>query len=201
MDAVESRKRKTELQRKRREDLRAKGENPYSYKRLSEEEKSINKEIRKQKQREWLETEEGIAFKKRQSERHRKYNSVEERKLDESKRRVEKRKTNLDYNLKTRINQCKSRAAKEELPFDLDLEYVKSIYTDVCPYLGIKMKLVATSGNSMDAISIDKIIPALGYVKGNIQIISYKANVMKQDVDLNTLRTFAKSVLRIHGDE
>jgi hypothetical protein len=53
----------------------------------------------------------------------------------------------------------------------------------------------------MDAMSLDRINPKLGYTKGNVQFISYKANVMKQDVDIDTLLLFAKRVIEIHGEK
>ena len=148
----------------------------------------------------WHETEEGVAFRKRQSERLTKYSSVKERDYLRNERRKAKRKINIKSNLQYKLAGCKQRAKKDNLPFDLDIDYLLSIYVDTCPYLNIKLNLIASSGNSMDGVSIDKIIPELGYVKGNIQIISYKANVMKQDVSLDCLRTFAKNILKIHGN-
>lgn len=43
---------------------------------------------------------------------------------------------------------------------------------------------------------IDKIDNSKGYVKGNIQIISMKANAMKNSASLEELHTFCKNILR-----
>ena len=200
LTAEERRRRKSEYQRKIRNQLKAQGISPYKSAKVPDEIKEERKILRKQKQQEWLKSEAGLAFAKRQSDRLRKFDSKEERDTARNKRRREELRTDLDKNLKHRLVACKQRAKRDNLPFDLDFDYLKSIYTDTCPYLGIKLSLISTSGNSMDALSIDKIIPEKGYTKGNIQIISYKANVMKQDVDLNTLRLFAKSIFKLHGE-
>lgn len=195
----EAQKRKIQLQRERRAAMRAAGQKTWVL--VSEEDKAIRKEIRIQRQKEWYQTEQGIAFKERLSVKNKKYATEDERRLTQNKRKQERLATDVDANLKNRLGACKYRAKRDGVPYDLDFEYLKSIYQETCPYLGIKLNLRATSGNSMDALSIDKIIPELGYVKGNIQIISYKANVMKQDVPLETLCLFAKRVLEMHGEK
>jgi hypothetical protein len=42
--------------------------------------------------------------------------------------------------------------------------------------------------------SIDRINPKLGYVEGNIQIISHKANRMKSNASVEELKLFARWV-------
>lgn len=44
-------------------------------------------------------------------------------------------------------------------------------------------------------MSIDRIFPHLGYVKNNIQVISHKANRMKNSATLDELELFARWVL------
>lgn len=196
----EQKQRKLEYQRQYRASLKVSGDGSGKRVRLSEAQKEINKAVRKQKQKEWLISEDGLAFVKRQSERLKKFDSKKERDIARNERRRLKIVTDLRYNLQYKLNACRNRAKKESLPFDIDLDYLLSIYGETCPYLGIKLSLVNSSGNSMDALSIDKIIPSLGYVKGNVMIVSFKANVMKQDVDIQTLKKFAHSILEIHGE-
>lgn len=69
--------------------------------------------------------------------------------------------------------------------------YVKSIAPDRCPVFGKKFVLLEDESNPMSP-SIDKIIPNKGYVRGNIQVISYKANSMKQKATLDQLGKFAQ---------
>jgi len=88
------------------------------------------------------------------------------------------------------FNSCKHTAKKSGLPFDIDMDYIKEIdTTDTCPMLGIHMSWgyhetgvgQGTKSGRHDSKSIDKIIPELGYVKGNVMIISGRANMIKSD--------------------
>ena len=49
-------------------------------------------------------------------------------------------------------------------------------------------------------MSLDRINPELGYIPGNIQVLSTKANVLKNNASINELITFAKNVLKIYKD-
>ena len=39
-------------------------------------------------------------------------------------------------------------------------------------------------------------VPELGYVKGNVRVISYKANIMKSDATIEEIKLFAKNVVK-----
>ena len=57
---------------------------------------------------------------------------------------------------------------------------------DFCPVLGIKLR--QGSGHTEDwSPSVDRIDPTKGYVKGNIWIISHKANRMKSNATLEEI--------------
>ncbi len=74
------------------------------------------------------------------------------------------------------LNNIKHRAKKKGLPFDLTLDDL--IFPDECPVLGIPIK--ARSGKFSDnSPSVDRVVPDLGYVRGNVEVISYRANRIK----------------------
>lgn len=103
------------------------------------------------------------------------------------------------YPMKLPLRSAKYRAKKNNIPFDLDEAYLESIRTDFCPYLGTKMVYGGQGSNNPNAASLDKIIPELGYIKGNVQFVSYKANTMKNNASPEELVTFARSVLAMHN--
>ena len=89
----------------------------------------------------------------------------------------------------------KSKAKKNNIAFDLE---VKDIHIPKqCPVLGVTLvKGQRRIGNSA---SVDRIDPSVGYVKGNIQIMSSKANVMKNNATPKELLKFAEWVMKTYG--
>lgn len=69
--------------------------------------------------------------------------------------------------------RTKSRAKIKGIEFDLEPQDI--IIPEFCPVLGIKLEF----GNRMTAPSIDRFDTDKGYVKGNIYIISGRANMIK----------------------
>ena len=93
------------------------------------------------------------------------------------------------------ISTAKARSKKNNLPFDITIEDFS--IPDVCPILAIKLQ--KGEGTCLPSSpSLDKIIPELGYVKGNVQVISHKANSMKQNATPWELIMFADWVRRMH---
>ncbi len=73
--------------------------------------------------------------------------------------------------------------------------YLDEIAPKKCPVFN--KPLVAGIGKHGDmSPSIDKIIPSKGYVKGNIQVISYMANRMKNNANPRELVRFAEWILK-----
>lgn len=87
---------------------------------------------------------------------------------------------------KIKISRAKQRAIKCGLPFDLDEEYLKSIWTGVCPVFGIEI-FYGQERTLDNTAELDKIIPELGYVKGNVAFLSRRANRLKNDASLEDL--------------
>jgi len=81
------------------------------------------------------------------------------------------------------LASSKCRAKKKDLPFNLDLEDVR--LPKVCPVFGCKFNW--TGKITDDSPTLDRIIPELGYVKGNVCVISHKANRIKTDANLEEI--------------
>lgn len=92
------------------------------------------------------------------------------------------------------LSSARNRARLKKLPFNLTKEDI--VIPEFCPILGIKLTRNMTNhGGSFSSASIDKIIPELGYVKGNVQVISLLANGMKSNANRQQLLMFAKWIL------
>lgn len=91
---------------------------------------------------------------------------------------------------------AKARAKKKGVPFDISPDDVYALVanTEVCPALGIPF---CWSNNKLldDSPTLDRLVPELGYVKGNIAVISAKANRIKNNAgvgDLGKVYTWMK---------
>nr|WP_295235142.1 hypothetical protein [uncultured Brevundimonas sp.] len=80
-------------------------------------------------------------------------------------------------------SRARQRAARRGLPFDLDVRDV--IVPPVCPALGVP--LIVGGKRSPFSPSLDRIRPALGYVRGNTRVISDGANRLKGNLDVSAL--------------
>jgi len=79
------------------------------------------------------------------------------------------------------LKNARARAKKLGIPFDLteaDLEIPEN-----CPVLGLKLQINRkTDGLAhYTSPSLDRLIPGLGYVKGNVAVISNRANGIKRE--------------------
>ena len=77
---------------------------------------------------------------------------------------------------------AQARAKKKKLEFSIEYEDVH--IPEICPILGIKInKFLEDTSQSNESRasspSLDRIDSSKGYVKGNVAVISYKANVIK----------------------
>jgi len=80
------------------------------------------------------------------------------------------------------LSSAKERSIKQNVSFDLTLDYLESITTDECPVFKTPFVWGQSNGKHPYRPSLDKVIPELGYVQGNVVFISLKANTIKQDI-------------------
>ena len=87
---------------------------------------------------------------------------------------------------------ARTRAAQYSFEFNLTHEYLESIWPDACPVLGIPL-YPNTGGKAHDnSPSLDRIDSSKGYVIGNVAIISYRANVIKNSGSADEHRLIAE---------
>src|ERR1700704_5599487 len=90
----------------------------------------------------------------------------------------------------------RARALKRGLPFDLspDCIYVPA----VCPVLGAPLVFGGKLASDFSP-SLDRVNPALGYVRSNIAVISRRANMLKNNATAAELYAVAAWVENFHG--
>ncbi len=102
------------------------------------------------------------------------------------------------------VRRTKYVSKKENIPFDLDKEWVLNKLISIdwrCELTGLSMFKRRdnldhnNSGFQWNSISIDKIIPSLGYTKNNVRFILNQINCFKQDGDDSRLYMLAEALL------
>jgi hypothetical protein len=94
------------------------------------------------------------------------------------------------------VSDARNRAKRKHLEFDIDGEYVRSLIVARCPVLGIPLEWSTLQGKGViaNSPSLDRIDPTKGYIKGNVWIISYKANTIKNNATHEELKLVTKAV-------
>ena len=97
----------------------------------------------------------------------------------------------LEATIKRNLKNIKSKCLSNGVPFDITMKDL--CITDTCPLLGIEIK-AGLPRNSAQSPSIDKIVPELGYIKGNVWIVSSRANIIKNDASVDEIELLAKNL-------
>lgn len=92
----------------------------------------------------------------------------------------------VQWKLRKLVHDSRSRAKKAGIDHNLDLNYLLEILPECCPYLGAQFHWEANfnCGHRKPhpfSPSIDRIDSSKGYVKGNVAIVSHRANAIKND--------------------
>lgn len=87
------------------------------------------------------------------------------------------------------LNSARARAKKQCVPFDLSREDI--FIPDKCPVLGIPIEL-GLDKLSDSSPTLDKIIPKFGYVRGNIIVVSWRANRLKSNAEIWEMQALSK---------
>lgn len=93
--------------------------------------------------------------------------------------------------IKTLLALAKNRASKKNMEFSITDRDV--VIPDRCPVLGLPLTVNVGSdvGGKDNSISLDRIDNTKGYIPGNVQVISKKANMMKGSASISELLLFA----------
>jgi hypothetical protein len=114
------------------------------------------------------------------------------------KERYNNHRTNSWFKLK--CTRARSRSQHIRIPFDLTPEYLESIWTGFCPVTGIEL-LQDVERTHPQLAEIDRMIPELGYVQGNVTFMSTRMNRLKNDATLNELQSLCDWLKQTKGEQ
>ena len=106
---------------------------------------------------------------------------------------------NKNASVPGRLQDAKSRSRVKNLEFNITLEYLESIYPDdrLCPLLNIPLDWNTTPKHPSTP-SIDRIDNSKGYIKGNVQWVSWRANQLMRDATPDELLMLAQNYKKIY---
>lgn len=87
------------------------------------------------------------------------------------------------------LSSAKKRAKRNGLDFDLCIDDI--VIPPTCPVLGITLSNT-NKVSCYNSPSLDKMIPSKGYVKGNVNIISMRANFIKNNATYDEIKQILK---------
>jgi hypothetical protein len=106
---------------------------------------------------------------------------------------------NKNASVPGRLQDAKSRSRVKNLEFNITLEYLESIYPDdsLCPLLNIPLDWNTTPKHPSTP-SIDRIDNSKGYIKGNVQWVSWRANQLMRDATPDELLMVSQNYKKIY---
>ena len=120
-----------------------------------------------------------LSYRKENPEKNKEYYQRNKHTLNEKAKEKHKKDPRLSM-----LYHAKQRAVKFDVPFDLTLEDINIPHW--CPYLETQLK-TGESHIQDHSPTLDRIIPSLGYVVGNIEVISNEANRIKNSASIEQL--------------
>lgn len=130
------------------------------------------------------------------SERNKAYHAAHRDDLNRKRREMRAAiKENVDsamaWSRQRMLRDAAARASRKGLPFTIGLEDIGAPL--VCPVLGMPLNWLRTR-HGPDSPSLDRIRNEVGYVPGNVWVISRRANTIKSDATPAELRAVADAI-------
>jgi hypothetical protein len=121
------------------------------------------------------------------------------------RRTPEKRESARVYNIQrrrsggiaARLMLSKARQRAKKFGVVCTITVADIFVPETCPLLGVPL-FVSTDGHSLpNSPSLDRIRPELGYVAGNVWVVSHRANSIKNNATADELERIAAALRRI----
>ena len=93
-----------------------------------------------------------------------------------------------------RLRQSSKEVNRE---FNIDVEDI--VIPEYCPYLKTKLSTNLNDHKLPNYYTGDRIDSNLGYIKGNVQVLSKLANTMKNNATMDQLIEFSKNIILLYS--
>lgn len=101
----------------------------------------------------------------------------------------------LVYLQKVLLSKAKKRSKQKSLDFNLTLDDLVNVKNKVCPISG--QSIIYKSGvDYKRSASLDRVDPNKGYISGNVNIISYEGNYLKNRNDIKSAIKIIKYIIK-----
>lgn len=107
-----------------------------------------------------------------------------------AKRKAQKKQYRIKNPKQHMLSNARGRAKRCGFEYNLDQDSFE--IPSVCPILGIEIKLDNNNIDYDSSPSLDRIDNNKGYIKGNVQVVSMRANRLKADATAEELRAILK---------
>lgn len=120
----------------------------------------------------------------------------ERRNRSNVQRKINMQEQRMNEPWRSLLKTARERAARKKVPFALTEEWARATWTGQCAITGWPLQLgLQQRGPKYHSPSIDRIVPALGYVPDNCRFILWAVNAMKYDGTDQDLYTLAKAIV------
>lgn len=97
------------------------------------------------------------------------------------------------------VYEARSKSLIKNLPFNIDFKYVLGLCrNNKCDITGIEFN--TTSGKNPCSPSLDRIVPKLGYIRGNVRVILWALNAFKNEWSDSEIYPIAKQFCRSYEE-
>lgn len=129
----------------------------------------------------------------RENQRLAKAKKREEDREGQNKKQREYLASSPRVKIKNLLRLAKKRALEKNIEFDVSIDDLSP--NEFCPLLGIRINYAASGRGAVDeSPSLDRIDNSKGYVKGNVWIVSWRANRIKSNASIFELEIITRNL-------
>lgn len=111
----------------------------------------------------------------------------------------QKNRKTIEFITQTRAAEIRRRCKSKGIPYDPNLtKLLRELWVKQngkCAYTGMDMSIEGEYHTDDLFMTVDKVIPSIGYVKGNVRLCCSIINRMKQNLDIPELKKYCQLII------